>query len=375
MLCAARGTEVPFLDLAPTHRGIAVEILADVAGLLASGAFTNGPAVAEFERAFAAYCGRELCVGVANGTDALKLALLAGGVAPGDEVILPAATFAATFEAVVQAGATPVPVDVGESDYALDPAAAADALTHRTEFLLPVHLYGQLADMARLEPLAERAGIRIVEDACQAHGALRDGRRAGGSGFAAAFSFYPGKNLGAIGDAGAIVLDDPEAAATLRALREHGQVAKYRHELDGFTARLDTLQAAVLLRKLPHLDAWNAQRRTAALRYRAELRDVGDLRLPPVPVGSDPVWHLFVVRTSRREQLATFLAARGIGTGCHYPQPPHLSPAFAGLGYRLGEFPVAEALADEVLSLPIFPGITEAQVTAVVDAVKAFFDG
>jgi dTDP-4-amino-4,6-dideoxygalactose transaminase len=367
--------DVPFLDLGPVHRPLKEQILADVSALLDSGAFTNGPQVAQFERAFAAYCGRRIGIGVANGTDALRLALIGAGVAPGDEVVLPANTFAATFEAVVQAGAVPVPADVGESDYNLDPEAAADALSHRTEFILPVHLYGQLADMARIEPLAERAGVRIVEDACQAHGATRDGRRAGACGFAAAFSFYPGKNLGAIGDAGALVLDDADVAATVVALREHGQTAKYRHELEGFTSRLDTVQAAVLLRKLPLLDAWNAERAAAAAYYREALDGVGDLRLPPVPAGSVPVWHLYVVRTGAREALAEHLGARGIGVGRHYPEPPHLSQAFAGLGYRAGDFPVTEALADELLSLPIFPGVAEPQLAAVVDTVRSFFDG
>jgi dTDP-4-amino-4,6-dideoxygalactose transaminase len=366
---------VPFLDLGPAHRPLREQILADVAALLESSAFTNGPQVARFERSFAAYCGRRRCVGVANGTDALKLALLAGGIAPGDEVVLPANTFVATFEAVLQAGGVPVPADVSERDYNLDPEAAAAALTERTTFLLPVHLYGQLADLARLEPLAQRAGTRILEDACQAHGARRDGRRAGGAGWAAAFSFYPGKNLGALGDAGAVVLDDPAAAAEVAALREHGQHEKYRHVSQGYTARLDTLQAAVLLRKLPLLDAWNAERRAAAAYYRHELDGIGDLALPPVPAGSDPVWHLFVVRTRRREGLARFLGERGIGVGRHYPEPAHLSEAYAGLGYRRGDFPVTELLAEELLSLPIFPGIAEAQLDAVVDAVRGFFHG
>jgi dTDP-4-amino-4,6-dideoxygalactose transaminase len=370
---ATRG--VPFLDLGPAHRPLREQILADVAALLDSGAFTNGPQVADFERSFAVYCGRRRCVGVANGTDALKLALLAGGIAPGDEVVLPANTFVATFEAVLQAGGVPVPADVSERDYNLDPEAAAAALTEHTEFLLPVHLYGQLADLARLEPLAQRAGIRILEDACQAHGARRDGRRAGGAGWAAAFSFYPGKNLGALGDAGALVLDDPAVAAEVAALREHGQHEKYRHVSQGYTARLDTLQAAVLLRKLPLLDAWNAQRRAAAAHYRQALDGVGDLTLPPVPAGSDPVWHLFAVRSQRRDGLAELLGERGIGVGRHYPEPAHLSQAYAGLGYRRGDFPVTEALAEELLSLPIFPGITEGQLDAVVDAVRDFFDG
>jgi dTDP-4-amino-4,6-dideoxygalactose transaminase len=368
-------TQVPFLDLGAVHKGLKRDVLDDLAALLDSGEFTNGPAVRAFEHAFAAYCGRAQCVGVANGTDALRLALLAAGISRGDEVIVPANTFIATFEAVAQAGGVPVPVDVTESDYNLDPDAAEEALTERTEFILPVHLYGQLANMAPLERLAERASARILEDACQAHGARRDGHRAGGGGIAAAFSFYPGKNLGAIGDAGAIVLDDPVLADELRALREHGQHEKYRHVREGFTSRLDTVQALVLLRKLPLLDGWNRERQDAAAFYRSALAGIGDLRLPPVPVGSEPVWHLFAVRTAHRDELASFLRARGIGIGIHYPEPPHLSEAYAGLGYHPGDFPVTEALAGELLSLPMYPGISDAQLQTVVDSVAAHFDG
>jgi dTDP-4-amino-4,6-dideoxygalactose transaminase len=371
----AERIDVPFLDLACVHAGLKSQILDDIALLLDSGAFTNGPAVGEFERAFAAYCDRQDCVGVANGTDALRLALIAAGIAPGDEVIVPANTFVATFEAICQAGGAPVPVDVTEADYNLDVAEVESSLSHRTAFFLPVHLYGQLADMVRLERLAERAGVSIVEDACQAHGATRDGRLAGGVGVVAAFSFYPGKNLGAIGDAGAIVLDDATLARELRALREHGQHEKYRHLREGWTARLDTLQAAVLLRKLPLLDGWNEERRSAAAFYGEQLAGVGDLRLPPVPPGSEPVWHLYPVRTQRREQLARFLRARGIGVGIHYPEPPHLSPAYAHLGYGPGDFPVTERLANELLSLPIYPGISEELLEVVVDAVVEYFDG
>jgi dTDP-4-amino-4,6-dideoxygalactose transaminase len=362
---------VPFLDLGPQHRALKAEILGDIGDLFDSGGFTNGPAVAEFESAFAAYCGVRRCVGVSNGLDALRLALLAAGLGRGDEVVVPALTFAATFEAVSQAGGVPVPADVCETDYNLDPAAAAGAVGRRTRFLLPVHLYGQLADMAALGTF----GIPLVEDACQAHGATRDGIAAGAGGVAAAFSFYPGKNLGAAGDAGALVTDSDPIADGVVVLREHGQRGKYRHELEGYTARLDTLQALVLLRKLPLLDGWNDERRAVAARYGEALAEVGDLRLPPVAPGSDPVWHLYPVRTERPEALAAFLRERGIGTGRHYPEPPHLSGAYAHLGRRAGEFPVAEDLAAHLLSLPIFPGMSEAQVDAVAAAVSEYFDG
>jgi dTDP-4-amino-4,6-dideoxygalactose transaminase len=310
---------------------------------------------------------------VASGLDALRLGLIGLGIEPGDEVIVPAMTFVATFEAVTQAGGVPVPVDVGADDWNLDPEAAAAAMGERTRFLLPVHLYGQLADMRRLLELADTHDLVVLEDACQAHGATRDGIRAGAGGRAAAFSFYPGKNLGAFGDAGALVTDDHDLAARMRALREHGQREKYRHEWQGWTARLDTFQAHVLLRKLPQLDAWNDERRAAARLYGELLDGVGDLVLPPVPAGSDPVWHLYVIRTGDPGGLARFLEERGVASGRHYPEPPHLSEAYADLGYQAGSFPVAEAISREGISLPIYPGIPEEQLSNVVDAISAFF--
>ena len=238
---------------------------------------------------------------------------------------------------------------------------------------MPVHLYGQMADMQALRAIAERAGVAIIEDACQAHGAERDGLRAGASGLAAAFSFYPAKNLGAMGDAGALVTTDPELAAIVRALREHGQTRKYHHEREGFTARLDTIQAIVLLHKLPLLDRWTEERRAAAAAYSEALDGIGDLVLPAVAGGSEPVWHLYVVRTQDPQRLAEFLDDRGVKTGRHYPEPAHLSPAYAGLGYEQGSFPVTEQVAAGLLSLPIFPGISETQIAAVVDAVTEYF--
>jgi dTDP-4-amino-4,6-dideoxygalactose transaminase len=371
----AAQTAVPFLDLGPTHAPLKARVLEEISELLESGAFTNGPAVMRFEEAFAAYCGVDHCVGVASGLDALRLGLLATGLEPGDEVIVPAATFVATLEAVSQAGGVPVVADVSADDYCLDPAAASAAAGPRTRAVLPVHLYGQMADMRALAALAERRGLTVLEDACQAHGAERDGLRAGSAGKSAAFSFYPGKNLGAAGDAGGFVSNDGDAAARVRALREHGQTAKYVHALEGWTARLDTIQAIVLSQKLPLLDGWNAQRRLAAANLADGLAGVGDLRLPALAPGSAPVWHLYVVRTTDPTALAVFLRERGIGTGRHYPDPVHLTEAYAHLGYKRGEFPVAEALSRECLSLPIFPGIDEAQLAAVVEGVRSFFDG
>ena len=370
-----REPRVPFVDLGPVTVPLRDEIVADFTDLLERGAFVNGPEVAEFEDQFALYCGTRQCVGTASGLDALRLGLLAAGIEPGDEVIVPANTFVATFEAVEQAGGIPVAVDVSEADYNLDVSLAGSAVTARTRFILPVHLYGQLADMRAVGELAAARGLRVVEDACQAHGAERDGIRAGTAGLATGFSFYPAKNLGAVGDAGALVTGDDEVAHRARALREHGEVEKYRSLYVGYTARLDTLQAIVLSHKLPLLDAWNAQRTQVAERYTAALNGVGDLRLPPRPAGSTPVWHLYVVRTADPEALRGFLAQDGVSTGRHYPEPAHLSGAFGRLGGGRGSFPVAEALADELVSLPIYPGISEEQIEIVTDSVRRFFTG
>jgi dTDP-4-amino-4,6-dideoxygalactose transaminase len=365
---------VPFLDLAPVHEPLKAPVLLAIADLIDDGSFVNGEDVREFERSFADFCGVRQCVGMASGLDALRIALLAADLEPGDEVVVPAQTFVATFEAVTQAGGRPVPVDISETDYCIDPGAAEAAVTPRTRALMPVHLFGQLADLRTLDLVAAARGLDIIEDACQAHGATREGVRAGAGGRAAAFSFYPGKNLGAMGDAGALVTNDRELAARSCALREHGQRAKYEHELEGYTARLDTIQALVLRHKLPLLETWNAERRRAAAIYADALVDVGDLRPPPVAPGSEPVWHLYVVRTAEPEALAAFLAERGISTARHYPEPPHLTAAYAPLGYARGAFPVAEALAREGLSLPIYPGISDEQLEAVVGAVKRYFD-
>lgn len=366
---------VPFVDLGPSHEALREGILEGIGDLLDSGAFTNGRHVGDFESAFAEYCGAARCVGLASGLDALRLGLTALGVGQGDEVIVPAATFIATFEAVSQVGARPVPVDVGEDDYNLDPRLVRAALTDKTRAIVPVDLYGQLADMRRLRDIAEPSGVAVLEDACQAHGAARDGAAAGRHARAAAFSFYPAKNLGAFGDAGAFVTDDERLADEVLALREHGQSEKYRHRLIGFTSRLDTIQALVLAVKLPLLDEWNEERRAAASYYSSELEGTGDLRLPPVPDGSDPAWHLYVVRTEDPEGLASHLRESQIGTGRHYPEPPHLSAAYRDLGYENGAFPVAEALSAQALSLPLYPGITEQQLEAVVARIRAYFTG
>jgi len=370
----AQVTQVPFFDLAPSHAPLKEQLLLEIGDLIDSGAFAGGPHVSEFEKAFAAYCGAAECVGVASGLDALRLTLLAAGVGAGDEVIVPAMTFVATFEAVAQTGATPVPVDISLLDYGVDLDAVRSAVSPSTRAVMPVHLYGQLSDMAGLSRIAAEHDLVVIEDACQAHGASRDSIAPGALALAAAFSFYPGKNLGAMGDAGAVITNDGELAIRLRALREHGQVAKYRHEYDGYTSRLDTLQALVLLHKLPLLARWNEERRHVAERYLDELEGIDGLGLPPVAARSRPVWHLFVVRADDRSSLADYLANRGIRTGLHYPEPPHLSGAWRRLGRGESSFPVAEGLAKECLSLPIYPGISDDQVDAVIAAVRSYFD-
>jgi dTDP-4-amino-4,6-dideoxygalactose transaminase len=363
---------VPFVDLQPVNSVVKERVLVRIAELIDRGDFTVGDAVGEFERRFADYCERRRCVGVSSGLDALRLSLLASGLSPGAKVIVPASTFAATVEAVIQAGGTPLIVDVSDGDYTVDVGQAQQAATEATH-IIPVHLYGQMADMRELSRMAESSGLHIIEDACQAHGATRDGLHAGSVGEAAAFSFYPAKNLGAMGDAGALVTDDEELATRALSLRAHGELRKYHHEYSGYTARLDTIQAIVLLEKLPLLEKWNKQRQAAARFYAQALSGLDGLRLPSQPDGSHPVWHLFVIRIEGPEQLATFLRGRGIQTGRHYPQPVHLAPAFVSLGYAAGDFPIAEALARESLSLPMYPGISEAQLTKVCEAVHEYF--
>ena len=366
---------MPFFDLGPQHEHLTRGLLAELAELIDQSAFTNGPQVAQFEEAFAEFCGTSLCVGLASGLDALRLALLAAELETGDEVVVPAMTFVATIEAVTQAGGRPS-WSTSESRITVSMSTRPpQPLARGLGSSFPVHLYGQMADMRAIDHLATTSGLPILEDACQAHGAVRDGLSAGVIGLAGAFSFYPAKNLGAFGDAGALVTNDEHIAARVRALREHGQREKYRHALEGYTARLDTIQALVLLRKLPSLEHWNRQRSEAARLYTAALAEVGDLRLPPVPDGSEPVWHLYVVRTGSPERLQEHLAARGIGSGRHYPDPCHLAEAYGWLGYRRGAFPVAEALAAEALSLPLYPGISQGQIERVVEVVEDYFRG
>ncbi|MEU6979814.1 DegT/DnrJ/EryC1/StrS family aminotransferase [Streptomyces sp. NPDC046371] len=364
--------QIPLVDLKAAHAEVAEEIRAGFDRVLAGTAFIGGTEVREFEREYAAFGGVAHVVGVANGTDALELALRASGIGSGDEVVVPANTFIATAGAVARAGARPVLVDCDPQTLLIDPAAAVAAVGPGTRAVVPVHLYGQSADVAALAAaLPER--VRIVEDAAQSQGASRDGRTPGSGGIAAT-SFYPGKNLGAYGDAGAVLTDDPEAAALVRAIANHGGVEKYRHDVPGFNSRLDGLQAVVLRAKLRRLAAGNAARRAAAARYDellAPLAGSGRLVLPVTAEGNEHVWHLYVVRVpgADRDAVVGKLNAGGVGAGVHYPDPVHLTPAYAHLGHRRGDFPHAERAAGEILSLPLFPQITPDQQQQVVDAL------
>ena len=361
---------IPLVDLAWQHRAIESELRRGLERVFARTTFVGGEEVREFEERFARFWGVSHCVGVASGTDALELSLRAVGVGPGDEVIVPAFTFVATALAAIRAGARPVLVDGDETSLSMDPAQVAARLGPRTRVVVPVHLYGQLAPVEALAPLAQRAGARLVEDATQAYGARRHGRPAGSWGAAAAVSFYPGKNLGAYGDAGGVLSDDAELAARVRRLRNYGGETRYEHPEIGFNSRLDTVQAVVLLAKLARLAEWNEERRKAAARYDALLARVPGLVRPAVLPGNEHVFHLYVVRVPERDRLLARLHEAGIGAGVHYPIPLHRQGALAALGHRAGEFPVAERAAREVLSLPLHPGIGEAQQAEVVEVLR-----
>lgn len=357
---------VPFLDVAATYRELREEIDQAVGRVLERGWFVLGEEVDAFEEEFARYCGARHCVGVSNGLDALRLALTAAGVGAGDEVIVPSHTFVATWLAVTQLGATVVPVEPDPRTFNLDPDRLESALTPRTKVALPVHLYGQPAALDAICAIAAEHGVTVIEDAAQAQGARYRGQAVGGSGNTAAWSFYPAKNLGAFGDAGAVTTDDDDVAARLRLLRNYGSGQKYVHDIAGGNTRLDELQAAVLRVKLRHLDDWNERRRSVAKAYQAGLAETG-LALPVVPDWAAPSWHLYVVRSTARDALRRHLDEQGIGTVVHYPVPPHRQRAYADLGAP--SLPVAEQLAAEVLSLPIGPHITAGEVDQVISAV------
>jgi len=388
---------IPFLDLVTPHKELREELVDVFNSVLDTAGFIGGPVVEGFEREFAAFCGASQCVGVSSGTDALRFALMAAGIGEGDIVVTVPNSFIATTEAISQAGARPVFVDIDLATYNMDPRKLEEyldlecrvdgdtgylidrTLGRRVAAVVPVHLYGQPADMDSILELAERYNLLVVEDACQAHGAeyfsRKDGcwKKAGSMGKAAAFSFYPGKNLGACGEAGAVTTNDAELAQKIRMLRDHGQAQKYYHDMEGYNGRLDAVQAGLLRVKLQHLATWNEQRRQSACEYRKCFGGSdGELELPFEPSWVKAVYHLYVVRVADRFELQRNLSDAGIGTGIHYPVPLHLQKAYQGLGYNPGDFPAAEQASREILSLPMYPGLTRAQVSRVAHEVLTF---
>jgi len=361
---------IPFLDMKARNAPLRQEFLQAIAEVIDSGDFSGGAPVAAFEHDFAAYCGTAHAVAVGNGTEALWLALLGMGIGPGDEVITVPMTFIATAEAILMAGAKPVFVDIDERTYTMDPAALEDALTPRTKAIIPVHLFGQTAEMEPILGFARKHGLRVIEDAAQAHGAEYRNQRAGTLGDAGCFSFYPGKNLGAFGEGGAIVTADAGLADRLRILRNHGQSRKNHHPVMGWNSRMDSIQAAILRIKLRHLDAENEARRHHARAYDAAFAGVPGVVIPHCAPGRVHVHHLYAIRVKERDRLQEALAANGIQCGVHYPVPVHLQPACAGMGFRPGDFPVSERCGAEFLSLPMFPELTPPQIGCVVQAVE-----
>ncbi len=361
---------VPFLDLKAQYCTIKPEIDPAMQSVIDSCAFVLGPAVEKFERAFAAYCGVQHCVGVGSGTAALELILRALDIGPGDEVITVANTFFATAEAVSLVGATPILADCREEDALIDPKDIERRITKKTRAIIPVHLYGQCADMDALNTIAAKHGIPLIEDACQAHGSTYKGEKAGSLGMAAAFSFYPGKNLGAFGEGGGITTDDDNLAEKARILRDHGMPEKYKHSLVGYNERMDGIQGAVLDVKLKHLDRWNSARRKHASQYRKLLAGEPRVKLFTEYSDREQNEHLFVIRVPNRDKVQQNLKAKGIATGIHYPIPIHLQKAYSDMGWKKGDFPISEKLADEILSLPMFAEMTEEQVEEVCTAVR-----
>ena len=364
-------SQVPFVDLASQYRSIAAEIDEAVSRVIRETDFILGREVGRFEEEFASFCEAKWAVGVDSGTSALELALRAYEIGPGDEVITAANSFIASALAISHAGATPVLVDVDADTYTIEVAAIERAITSRTKAIIPVHLYGHPADMEPIMRLAQRHGLVVIEDACQAHGARYKGKRAGSLGHAAAFSFYPGKNLGAYGDGGAVVTSDDAIAKRLGMLRNYGQREKYQHMFRGYNRRLDTLQAAVLRIKLTHLEEWNDARRQHAKTYCRLLGQTG-IGVPRAAAHSESVWHLYVIQTDQRDAVKEYLASRGIGVGIHYPIPIHLQPAYRDLGYRPGDFPVTEECARRILSLPMYAELTPEIINRVAETTSEF---
>lgn len=365
--------KIPFLNFKAIHDDIQSDLLDAATSVIQSGWFVNGGAVAAFENEWAKFVGADMCVGVNSGLDALELSLRAAGIGNGDEVIVPSNTYIATALAATQVGAKPVFVEPVASTHLIDTDRIEEAITPRTKAIIPVHLYGQAVDMQSVMAIANRHGLFVVEDNAQAHGATWGGQRTGSFGHANATSFYPGKNLGALGDAGAVTTNDSELARQIRMMRNYGSEIKYQNEVIGYNKRLDEIQAAFLSVKLQHLEAWTASRQAIAKQYLGGLEGVGDLILPLTQANATHVYHLFVIRTNHRNDLAEYLNEYGIGTLIHYPIPPHLQKCYANLGHRRDDFPIAEELAETVLSLPIWPGMMAEQIFDVVGKVKDFF--
>lgn len=361
--------QVPFLDLQTPHRELWPVVREEFERAFNSAGFVGGPHIAAFESEFAKYCSAAHCAAVSNGTDALRLALQAAGIQPGDEVITSPHTFIATTEAISQVGAKPVFADIDPVTYTLDPAKAEAAVTPKTRVLMPVHLYGQCADMDPLLDLAKRKNLILVEDAAQAHGAEYKGRRAGSMGRVAGFSFYPGKNLGAAGEAGAVTSQDADVIGKVRVFRDHGQASKYYHDVEGSNARMDSLQAIVLREKLKLLEGWNEARRKCARYYDKHLAGHENIELPHEAPDRRHVYHLYVVLIPERDRVQQELQAKGIGTGLHYPLPLHIQKAYAHLGRKKGDFPITERTAERLLSLPMFPTLTEEQQAYVCECL------
>ncbi len=365
--------DIPFVDLKAQYQSIKSEILPAIDSILESSQYILGKSVSDFERRFAEAHGVKHCIGVGSGTDALHAILWAIGVKPGDEVVTVSHTFIATAEGISLTGARPVFVDVDPITYTMDPGLLNGAITPRTKAILPVHLYGQPATMDAIMAIADQRGIPVVEDACQAHLAQYGGKFVGEFGIAAAFSFYPGKNIGAYGEAGGVTTNDDALAEKIRMLRDHGQAKKYFHTMVGHNYRMDGIQGAVLGVKLTHLPAWTEARRHHAAGYTRRLRGVGDLVLPAETPAARHVYHLYVVQSGRRDALQSHLARKGISTGLHYPVPLHLQEAYRALGYKKGDFPITEQIATRGLSLPMFPELSEEQLDHVASAIKEFF--
>ncbi|MDQ6861099.1 MAG: DegT/DnrJ/EryC1/StrS family aminotransferase [Verrucomicrobiota bacterium] len=362
--------KVPFLDLKAHHAPFRAEFSRAIEEVIDAGAFAGGPFVAAFEEDFARFCETKFAIGVGNGTDALWFALLAHGVGPGDEVITVPSTFMATAEAITYCGATPVFVDIDEETYTMDPEQLAGALTPRTKAVIPVHLFGQMADMDPIVAFAREHGLYVIEDAAQAHGAKYNGRSAGTIGDAACFSFYPGKNLGAFGEAGAVVTNDAKLNEKIRILRDHGQSRKYYHSMVGWNGRMDGIQGAVLRIKLRHLARGNELRRKHAVQYHSAFEGLEGLIVPTTASYAKHVFHIYALRVEARDNMMRSLEEKGIGTGVHYPVPVHLQEAYAGLGYTNGAFPISEKTSAEFISLPMFPELTPEQIDYVAEGVK-----